>query len=149
MVEIDFSWIIEGEIAGMSQPGLLDHIEEDLLWLKTKGIKTIITLTEDPLDPSKVIEFEYHHIPVPNFCAPTLNQFELFKKIYQTAAKPIAIHCLGGVGRTGTMLSAALVIDGSSASEAINEVRKKRPGSIETEEQEMSVFRLEKMLENS
>jgi atypical dual specificity phosphatase len=42
------------------------------------------------------------------------------------------VHCAGGLGRTGTVLAAYLVHRGRSAEEAIAEIRRQRPGSVET-----------------
>lgn len=53
----------------------------------------------------------------------------------------VAVHCLGGVGRTGTMVACYLVLHGMTPPEAIAEVRARRPGSIQTEEQELVVYR--------
>ncbi len=53
----------------------------------------------------------------------------------------IAVHCLGGVGRTGTMVACYLVSRGAGPREAVAEVRARRPGSIQTGEQELVVHR--------
>jgi atypical dual specificity phosphatase len=53
----------------------------------------------------------------------------------------VAVHCLGGVGRTGTMVACYLVSRGATPQEAIAEVRARRPGSIQTGEQELVVHR--------
>ncbi|MHC4885453.1 MAG: phosphatase domain-containing protein, partial [Planctomycetota bacterium] len=44
-------------------------------------------------------------------------------------------HCGTGIGRTGTMLACYLVAQGRSADAAIRELRRSRPGSIETRAQ--------------
>lgn len=46
----------------------------------------------------------------------------------------VAVHCGGGLGRTGTVLSCYLLESGEElgAQEAIRRVRALRPGSVET-----------------
>lgn len=52
----------------------------------------------------------------------------------------VAVHCMHGHGRTGTMLACYLVKTRKiSGTDAINEIRRLREGSIETSEQEKAV----------
>ncbi len=46
------------------------------------------------------------------------------------------VHCMGGLGRAGTIASRLLVELGWRPDDAIREVRRVRPGAIETDEQE-------------
>ena len=46
------------------------------------------------------------------------------------------MHCGAGMGRTGTMLACYLVGKGYSFQDALAHVRQRRPGSVETLEQE-------------
>lgn len=56
-------------------------------------------------------------------------------------SQAVAVHCILGLGRTGTMLACYLVKDkGLAPADAIAEIRRLRPGSIETYEQEKAVF---------
>jgi ADP-ribosyl-[dinitrogen reductase] hydrolase len=48
----------------------------------------------------------------------------------------LLVHCMGGLGRAGTIASRLLVELGWSPEEAIRAVRKVRPGALETDEQE-------------
>ncbi len=49
------------------------------------------------------------------------------------------VHCSSGYGRSGTMAACYLVAEGRSPEEAIREMRRLRPGAIETDEQEAMV----------
>lgn len=48
----------------------------------------------------------------------------------------VLVHCMGGLGRAGTIASRLLVELGWTPGEAIRAVRKVRPGALETDEQE-------------
>ena len=53
----------------------------------------------------------------------------------------IVIHCLGGLGRTGTITARLLIELGMDADTAISRVRTARPGAIQTIQQEVYVRR--------
>lgn len=53
--------------------------------------------------------------------------------------KLIVLHCMGGLGRTGTIAARLLVELGEDPVQAIRRVREARPGTLETEEQERYV----------
>src|SRR3972149_5303624 len=130
----NFSWLIQGEIAGMARPM---SMVADLEFLKDNGIEAIVSLTELPLHKTLIEEFgfEYKHIPIVDLSSPTQEQIEEFIHFANNlifSKKKIAVHCDAGIGRTGTMLACYLVSKGHSARKAISEVREKRPGSIET-----------------
>ena len=138
-----FSWVVADVLAAMSQP--YDTVAT-MEFLKDEGVAVIISLTETPLSQSFIEEFDfdYHHIPVADFTAPTARQIAHFVRIVEKArktGKKCVAHCHAGRGRTGTMLACYLVSRGRSADEAIREVRSIRPGSIETHEQENAVRR--------
>lgn len=56
----------------------------------------------------------------------------------------VVVHCRGGLGRTGTVAASTLVALGHAANDAIAEVRRVRPGTVETFEQEEYVRRFER-----
>lgn len=57
------------------------------------------------------------------------------------AGKKVFIHCRGGLGRTGTLAARLLVARGLEPEKAIEEVRRARPGALETVEQEDYILR--------
>lgn len=144
----NFSWLLPDEIAGMARPASSVY---DFEFLKEWGIDAIVSLTEHPLQKALIEEFgfEYKHVPVEDLTAPSLQQIDEFVEFttrMKALGKKVVVHCEAGIGRTGTMLACYLVHKGYKAMEAIEEVRRKRPGSIETPEQEEIVKRYSRKL---
>lgn len=52
----------------------------------------------------------------------------------------VVIHCRGGLGRTGMVASMLLIELGKSPRDALDIVRRTRPGTVETEDQEAFVL---------
>jgi atypical dual specificity phosphatase len=85
-----------------------------LNWVIKHGIKCVIT-REHPLK-EKWLEgcdgVEYRHLQVKDYDAPSLHQLvEIVDYIDDKIRdnKPVIVHCNGGTGRTGTILSAYLM----------------------------------------
>ncbi|HDJ66209.1 MAG TPA: hypothetical protein ENF33_00640, partial [Nitrososphaeria archaeon] len=127
-----FSWV-DDCVAGSGRPMTL----EQLKWIKERGIEVIISLTEDPLPKEWIRElgFRYFHMPIIDHSAPkpeTLKQIIDLMLNEIEEGKRILIHCAAGLGRTGTVLAAYFIARKRlSAEEAMELVRKLRPGSIE------------------
>ncbi len=141
----NFSWIIENKLAAMARP---NSVSEDFEFLIDNGINVIVSFTERPLDRYLLehFHFEYLHLPITDFSIPTFKQIDEFINFTSQFdnKKRVVVHCESGFGRTGTMSAIYFVYKGYSAFEAIKLIRQKRPGSIETKEQENIVFEFEK-----
>ncbi|MDP2791279.1 MAG: cyclin-dependent kinase inhibitor 3 family protein [Rectinemataceae bacterium] len=61
----------------------------------------------------------------------------------------VCVHCLGGLGRTGTVAARLLVEFGMDPEQAIQEVRSARPGAIETQAQERYIHSFEPVRRSS
>ncbi|MBI5119209.1 dual specificity protein phosphatase family protein [Candidatus Poribacteria bacterium] len=149
---LNFSFVVPSAIAGMARPGTIDALADDLAFLRTEGIRAILSLSETPLTEPVVREhgFSYLHVPIDDFTAPTIKQvnqcMDFVERMVNAERKPVAVHCGAGCGRTGTMLACYLVRTGKTADEAIETVRFMRPCSIETEGQKALVYQYEEHL---
>jgi len=144
----NFSWVVQGRLAGMALPGSQRSLDEDLASLEELGIRLVISLTEDPLPEKQLDEhgMQLMHLPIEDYTPPSQEQLLLFvHRVRGSMGKrqPVVVHCHAGQGRTGTVLAGFLVSQGLSGKEAIAEIRRLRPGSIETDEQEQAVLDFE------
>ena len=141
-----FSWLIENKLAGSGIPTSIDEVE----WAIKQGVKSIVTIREEPLDESWIKDVNYLHILSNDMGVPEFDDLVyavdfIHRRI--TSNEPVMVHCLAGMGRTGVILACYLVKHQKmSASEATEKVREERPGSIQSYPQEEIIFRFEKSL---
>ncbi len=144
-------WVIPGALAGMPMPfvhparrlnggGALEAHDDELKVLHQAGIRAVVSLLNLASDAPvyETAGFKYLCLPVGDGCAPSLQQVRdcsHFINEQLTSRRPVAIHCEGGIGRTGTMLAAYFIMEGESASEAIRRIRTVEPAAIETPQQ--------------
>jgi atypical dual specificity phosphatase len=134
-----FDWIDDGRLmASVYPPGL-----EYLRYLRLiEGIGFCINLAEDPWpgDWPEKARVDYLHVPVMDMGIPSNEQVHQVIRAIDGNDGPVMVHCAAGLGRTGTMISLYLAEKGLNGDLAISQVRSKRPGSVQTTEQERMVI---------
>jgi len=137
MAVSNFSWLIEGQVAGHAQP----LSEDDLRWLYSQGIRTLLHMerwSEDLLQKANHLGMVDLCVPVADLTAPSIFQIQemndfMLKSVLE--GKPVGVSCSSGHGRTGTVLACYLVALDHTAEGLVIQVRQKRPGAVETRDQ--------------
>jgi atypical dual specificity phosphatase len=137
-----FSWVVEGEIGGMARPPRDAHAL--WRWLADRNVRLVVSLTSGAPDPGELAAagLDGVHIPIPDFTPPTpedIDEFLSHARFCRHEGKAVVVHCGAGIGRTGTMIACWLVDQGMAPQKAVATVRRARPGSIETAEQEQAI----------
>ena len=130
---------------------------EELNNFSSQNFYTIVTLVEDKeieklcdkkIFVSKIYshKMKWIHMPIEDLKAPDRQfneKWETTKVLLKNdliEGRNIVIHCMGGKGRSGTIAAILLIEFGEDNKKAIEVVREKRKGAIETEEQEKFIL---------
>jgi len=141
---MNFSWVIPHELAGSMGP----LHQEELLYLKEKGIGAIVRLEQRTIsgEGAGLVDMAEY---VPDSQAPTVGQIDrIIAFIGEQIGNdvPVVVCCRAGMGRTGTILACYLVHTGHGAREALDRMRSLRPGSVESPSQQDFVYSYEERL---
>lgn len=134
-----YNWITDGKLMASVYPKEIEYLEflKDL-----ENIETVINLAESPW-PNEWIwgtGISCHHIPIIDMSIPTEDQVKSIIRIIDGSLGPVMVHCAAGIGRTGTLMALYLVDHGMGPKKAIELVRQKRNGSIQTAAQESMIY---------
>ena len=152
-------WLEEKRIGGMMLPiidpqrrfnerGQLTEFKDDLPELYAHGIRTVISLINAPGE-DKIYEsagFNFLSSPIKDFKAPDFDQCLEICKFIESSPKAVLVTCEGGLGKTGTVLGAWMIYKGSDPKEAIQAIRRKEPGAIESQTQAAFISRFHEFL---
>ncbi|GIX78652.1 dual specificity protein phosphatase 23 [Caerostris darwini] len=118
---------------------------ENMRFLIENNIKYLVTLSPECTPPVHTFpDVRWHEIKVREFHPPRNDQIKRFISICEealTEEKAVGVHCRMGRGRTGVMTACYLVkFNDMTPQSAMGEIRRSRPGSIETFSQEEAVM---------
>lgn len=149
-------WVVPGEIAGMPIPyisqerrsqrgGALNDFDDELPVLYAAGVRSVVCLLNIPSDVYvyEAAGFAFLSSNIPNYYPPEMDQAFQICEFIKKSPKAVAVHCEGGIGRTGTIIACYLVQQGMVAEEAIKKVRECEPTAIETKLQEDFLLKFE------
>ena len=144
----NFSWLIENKLAGSAIPTSKDEVQ----WLHEQGVKSIVTIREEPLDNGWINKMNYLHVLSDDMGVPTFedlaNSIDFIHERIQNN-EPVLVHCLAGMGRTGTILACYMIkYQKMSAEDAIQHIRENRHGSIQSLVQEEMIYQYAKTLDD-
>ncbi len=142
--------------------GPIPHSREDYEYLRSIGISVIVSLVEEweyeaytSLSESEVRELVKNlgmllvRCPTPDgFAPPEDKLLELVKLLdeYDREGRKVYVHCVGGMGRTPTVLACFLVYRGYTAEDALRRVNEVNPEMSITDEQYYAVKAFELLL---
>jgi len=134
------------------------NLDIDLKAVTAWDATALVTLMEDhELELLRVpdlghktaaLGMQWFHLPIRDVSIPDAS-FEAAWKTqgpalleHLTNAQGVAVHCRGGLGRTGLIAARLLIELGEQPARALSLVRQARPGAVETREQEEYVLEL-------
>ncbi len=134
-------------------------LDLDLDIVQRWGATTVVTLLEDSElrslevtalgDAVRRRQMDWIHLPIKDVSVPNATferEWEVIGEGLRARLRSgfdILVHCRGGLGRGGLVAARLLIELGSKSDDAIDQVRRARPGAIETREQENYVKAIE------
>lgn len=160
---INHEGIGQNRIGTMARPRGNDWLDDEIKWLKHRGVDCLVSLLEKheewELDLSKESEvcinwgIEFINFPIEDVKTPK-NRNEFIQLAHELscrikAQKTVVIHCRMGIGRSSMLASAILIHLGFTGEYAFELISKQRKLKVpDTEEQKEWIIRMEDELKN-
>lgn len=143
-----FHWIAPDQLAGCPMPGIVAPLEYDLSALRDVGVTVLVNLTDRELPEEILAQYGIRSVQfkIEDRRAPPIMWIKmLLVQLDKLLAKGdvLAVHCLAGLGRTGTVLGAWLIKKGLTAEETLKRLRQIDAGYVQSKEQEDLLYALE------
>lgn len=139
-----------GRLAGTPWPGVVHDMDADLKALSLRRHHADHADGEGfPQEALARNGLRNFHLPVYDHEPPTVAQMQMLLARMSAALRRgevLAVHCLAGLGRTGTVLAAWLVREGLTAEEALRRVRLIDAQYVQSETQEALLYEFENAL---
>jgi atypical dual specificity phosphatase len=144
-------WLVPGMLGGMARPGLTLDEDRDLAALCQLGVRRLVSLEPAAFPVARLAAHGIigAHLPIADMAAPSL--LAACAMIAETEERirrgePTVYHCKGGLGRTGTLLAAHLIVRGMAPLHALEELRGIHPRYVQSVAQEHFLDRLAALL---
>lgn len=139
-----------GRIALSRLPGRTGQLGQDVEAIARWGARLVVSMTDtgemlrygaEILAPELTSQGIAHaHFPIRDFGTPEERNegwLLLSRLIHQRlqVGEAVLLHCMGGKGRSGMVAMRLLIESGTPPDEALEAVRRARPGAVETEAQ--------------
>jgi protein-tyrosine phosphatase len=147
-------WVVSGQLLAGPYPGSWDEAatRERLRKLLEAGVTFVVDLTEPREHDAYLLllsteaaalgrTVSHRRLPIPDMEVPTEERIVAILDTIDAALaeeQTVYVHCLGGIGRTGTVVGCYLVRHGMAGQEALDAIVRLRGGlddSPQTEEQ--------------
>jgi atypical dual specificity phosphatase len=133
-------------------PGVVAPVSHDLTLLRRVGVTLLINLTEEYAVPADALDkhgIKSYRVRIEDRQAPPMLWLKLLlakMETFMRNGEVLAVHCLAGLGRTGTVLCAWMIREGLTADEALHRLRKIDRGFVQSQVQEDLLAELERNL---
>ena len=123
-------WVIPGKLAGVRKPTAAELKE-----LQALGIGAIVSVIHDRSNLELYDRENIPHLWLPIQIASSPSRSQVAELIdfvdrYHRQGVGTAVHCTGGLHRTGTMLAAYLILNGAAAEDAIETIATANPQAV-------------------